>query len=144
MPACLDVTQPGSARNAKGPRPKQLRSLQRLQFSVNQQQRLLQRIIRIGRPHEPRQIPTERRLNVTEQQFERLAVAALGAQDPQRYLIGLITHAFRLIKRLPTAKKVRSPSYFFARTDRFQIEITRRAEGGTIATLRTPYHEMVP
>ena len=24
------------------------------------------------------------------------------------------------------------------------LEITRRAEGGTIATLRTPYHEMVP
>jgi hypothetical protein len=47
---------------------------------------------------------------MTEQQLERLAVAALGAQDPQRYLIGLLTHAFRLIKRLPTAKKVRSPS----------------------------------
>src|SRR5262247_1461840 len=114
MPAFLDVIQPGSARNAKGPRPKQLRSLQRLQFSVNQQQRLLQRIIRIGSPHEPRQIPTERRLNVTEQQLERLAVAALGAQDPQRYLIGLLTHAFRLIKRLLPAKTVRSLCNFCA------------------------------
>lgn len=78
---------PGATGDPKPPRPKERRILQPGQLPVNLKQNLLQHIVCVRRTDETNQIPAEGRLNPAEHQLERVSVAALGPQDPHRFLL---------------------------------------------------------
>jgi hypothetical protein len=73
--------QAGAARHCKQPRRKRRHRPQCADPAVQQQQRLLDRIVDIGRAAVPRGIAANLRLGCSDQRHQRLGVAAAGGLD---------------------------------------------------------------
>lgn len=78
-PLLFQVAERGTSSNSKYPWSKEAGLFEPSEFSSHQDEDFLQDVICVGRPDQAEHVSAYRRLNTAEQQFERIAVAGLGA-----------------------------------------------------------------
>jgi hypothetical protein len=76
-----------AARNAKRPRPEELRRPKPIKFPADLKQNFLKNIIGIRATDQPCQKAMERRLNVAQQKLQSFTITNLRSQDPVLFLL---------------------------------------------------------